>query len=167
MGQFNASDNVLNAVPNGSGSSTPPVQMNGVQSTPAYSNGALFAVGALGGTAKSFRIAVNANVTPSTPEAADLAVTSQSAEPTLGYLPGSPEISANGTSTGIVWLIDRNLDVLRAYDASSLSTELWNSAQRAGNADSLGTAVKSALPTVANGHVYVGTTNSVVVYGLH
>ena len=63
-------------------------------------------------------------------------------------------------------MVDLNSNALRAYDASSLSTELWDSTQAAGNADSLGAGVKFAEPTIANGDVFVGTQNSLVIYGL-
>jgi hypothetical protein len=72
-------------------------------------------------------------------------------------------VSASGTSNGIVWAIDstgiRNPccapAVLRAYDATNLATEVWNSAKNAG--DVAGYAVRFTVPTVANGKVYVGT----------
>src|SRR5439155_19431443 len=81
--------------------------------------------------------------------------------------PGStPSISANGTSSGIAWMMDRSRNQLRAFDATNLANELWTSAQAASSRDARGGAVKFALPTVANGRVYVRTTSSLVVYGV-
>jgi hypothetical protein len=85
--------------------------------------------------------------------------------------------SSNGTSNGIVWIIQENVPndtviknpptaVLRAYDATNLAIELYDSTQAAGNRDAVGGAVKFAVPTVANGKVYVGNSNQVTVYGL-
>ena len=81
--------------------------------------------------------------------------------------PGTtPSISAGGATNGIVWAIDTHgyctnqsqacgPAVLHAYDASDISKELWNSAAAA--TDTAGNAVKFAVPTVANGKVYIGT----------
>jgi hypothetical protein len=65
-----------------------------------------------------------------------LVAASQTSIDSFGYLPGSPSISANGTNNGIVWLLDRNANEMHAYDALTMATELWNSSQRSGGADS-------------------------------
>jgi hypothetical protein len=83
--------------------------------------------------------------------------------------PGAtPSVSSNGSSNGIVWVIDssnygtrghKRLSagpaVLYAFTANNLGTELWNSGMVAG--DVAGNAVKFTVPTVANGKVYIGT----------
>jgi hypothetical protein len=78
----------------------------------------------------------------------------------------------NGSSDGIVWAIDASdfgtiggHAVLRAYDATNVSHELYNSAD-AGTRDRLGQAVKFTVPTVINGKVYVGTGTELDVLGL-
>ena len=54
--------------------------------------------------------------------------------------------------------------MLHAYDATNLAHELYNSTQ-AGARDSFGAGNKFITPTIVNGHVYVGTTNGVAVFG--
>jgi hypothetical protein len=56
--------------------------------------------------------------------------------------------------------------VLHAYSAQNLSVELYNSNQAANGRDHFGAGNKYIVPTVANGKVYVGTTNGVGVFGL-
>ena len=59
--------------------------------------------------------------------------------------------------------MDRALGILHAYDATNLATELYNSSKVARRQfrDN-----KFIAPTIANGKVYVGTPNSVAVFGL-
>ena len=49
---------------------------------------------------------------------------------------------------------------------TNLATELYNSNQAASNRDQFGAGNKFITPMIANGKVYVGTTNSVAVFGL-
>lgn len=96
------------------------------------------------------------------------APTSQSAD-AFGTLTGNSVISSNGTATasGILWAEDRASNALRAYDATNLATKLYDSnGDQNKDRDALGTVQKFAVPTVANGRVFVGTSQSLVVYGL-
>jgi fibronectin type 3 domain-containing protein len=77
-------------------------------------------------------------------------------------------VSANGSTagTGIVWAATTLGPALRAYDASDITTELWNSSTIAAR-DGLPSYAKWGTPTVVNGKVYVPTTSGqLVVYGL-
>jgi len=82
--------------------------------------------------------------------------------------PGStPSVSANGSQNGIVWAIEHaSPSVLHAYSASNLKQELYNSNQAPNGRDQFGSASHFGTPMIVNGKVYVGTTNSVVVFGL-
>ena len=85
-----------------------------------------------------------------------------------GFPGATPSVSSNGATNGIIWALDNSLyctpqspgcgaTVLHAYDATDLTTDLWNSSQAPANRDGAGHAIKFTVPTVANGKVYVGT----------
>jgi hypothetical protein len=86
---------------------------------------------------------------------------------------GTPYISSNGSSNGILWIAERQQGlatlpgsdplILFAYNASNVSTQLYSSTT-AGTRDQAGLATKFEVPLVANGRVYVGTQTEVDVY---
>ena len=121
--------------------------------TPTYWQGRVYYVGAVD-VAKAF--ALNNGTLSTTPQS--------TSSHTFTSFGATPAVSANGNTNGILWAIDRS-GVLYAYDATNLATELYNSSQ-AGTRDTLGTAVRFTVPTIANGRVYVGAKGQLVVYGL-
>jgi len=136
-------------------------QVNGmlggqVFASPAYFSGTVY-YGAVGSTLKAFSL-TNAMLS-TTPTSQSTATFTR---------PGtSPVISANGTTNGIAWAHENsNPAVLHAYDAANLAHELYNSSQATGARDHFGAGNKFIAPTVAGGKVFVGTTNSVAVFGL-
>jgi hypothetical protein len=68
----------------------------------------------------------------------------------------TPVISSNGLSpaTGLVWVLRRGDNTLRAYDAETLGL-LWSGHVSPGD-DAAGQVVKFSLPIVATGRVYIG-----------
>jgi hypothetical protein len=101
---------------------------------------------------------------------------SQSPTPAPQGMPGGfLSISAKGTKNGILWaslpyMGNANKGtvggVLRAFDATNLGNELWNSEQNHAR-DTVGNFAKFVAPTVVNGKVYLGTfSNQLNVYGL-
>jgi hypothetical protein len=87
---------------------------------------------------------------------------------------GTPSISANGSANAIVWVVDAKSTkgttaVLHAYKASNVAELLYNSQENAAR-DTLGNGIRFSVPTVANGHVYIGSkngsTDSLYIYGL-
>jgi len=79
---------------------------------------------------------------------------------TIAHPGSSPAISAYGSSNGIVWVYelgDGN-GLLHAFDAGDLSTELYR--------DVLNAYSEFAVPTVADGKVYVDALSNLLVYGL-
>ena len=97
---------------------------------------------------------------------------------TFGYPGVTPSISSSRSDpgTGIVWIIapascdgpgcaPQGPGVLRAYDATNIRVELYNSEQNI-TRDRLDSYVKFSVPTIANGRVFVGTQTSLNIYGL-
>lgn len=128
----------------------------GVWASPAYFNNRVY-YGSVGATMRVFDIT-----------AAKLSGSPSQTTPTVFGYPGTtPSISANGTTNGIVWAAQNsNPAVLHAYDANNIAVELYNSNQAPSSRDHFGAGNKFITPTIANGKVYVGTTNSVGIFGL-
>lgn len=145
MGKFGTTDNVVQTFGGA---------VNASFSVPAYFNGRFYATSGFGGPLASWPLtgaAINTAAGQSSPES-------------IGFPGCSPLISANGASNGVVWIVDKGNGQLRAYDAANVATLLWSSNQNA-TSDALGSAVKFSVPTVANGHVYVGTADHLIAYG--
>lgn len=133
-----------------------PAAVGGMWDSPAYWNGNLY-FGGSGDTLKAFSFSASSLITGPTSQTA------------IAFnFPGTtPSVSAGGLQNGIVWLLDTNScgslnncsaggpAILHAYDATNLTSELWNSTQGSGN--TAGIAVKFTVPTIANGKVYIGT----------
>ena len=140
---------------------TDPGTIGGTWSMPAYFNGHIYYQGA-GDVLKAFSIANGVLTGPIA-----------NSNTGFGFPGATPSVSANGIQNGIVWVLQSdgynsgNPTVLHAYDASDVSKELYNSNQAANGRDIPGGAVKFTVPTIANGHVYVGTSNRLTVYGLN
>jgi hypothetical protein len=127
-----------------------------VFTSPAWFNGAVY-YGAVGDRIRAFN--VNAGLLQSQPA---------STTDNFFVYPGTtPAISANGTSDGILWAVENaNPAVLHAYDATNLAMELYNSNQAGAARDQFGSGNKYITPTIADGRVIVGASNSIAVFGL-
>lgn len=92
---------------------------------------------------------------------------------------GILSVSSNGgqMGSGIVWAnapldwavqgVPNRPSILRAFDASDLTHELWNSQMNA-NRDSIQNYPKFVPPTIANGRVYMSTfSGKVYMYGIY
>jgi hypothetical protein len=128
----------------------------GVWATPAYFNTSIF-YGPQGGPLMAFSV-TNALLSNSP--------TSQSS--THFTYPGTfPVVSANGTANAIVWAYENTSPaVLHAYSAANIATELYNSNEASKQRDQFGAGNKYIVPVIADGKVFVATTNSVAVFGL-
>ena len=146
-----------------------PGEVGGMYGTPAYWQGTVPSVGLqnmiyTAGVSDQPKMFVVSGGLIQTPPA------STAINVTLGFPGASPVISANGTTGGILWVIDSTSwsiagpAILFAFDATNLSTELYNSTQF--SSDDPGPAVKFTVPTVANGSVYIGTQTQLAVFGL-
>jgi hypothetical protein len=125
--------------------------------TAAWFNGSLF-VGNDPGPVKQFML-----------NSGHLAPGAATAEQISPFSYGTtPFVSSNGTSNGIVWVLDHGHPiqdpmaspapaVLRAYDADNIAHLLYSSAQNP--ADAPGFGIKFTEPIVANGKVFIATAH--------
>lgn len=161
MGQYQVTDQIIQEYPS---------LFPGTTSLPAYWNNTIYFKGSTPRLSTisptplyAFPLIPGTNTSPTT---IDFANPSSQSINTWGWPGSTPSISANGINDGIVWVIEINytfvnhvqvpsVAILRAYDASNLATELFNSTLNTN--DGLGNAIKFSLPVIANGKVYVGT----------
>ncbi len=155
MGQFQNTDHVIQEVQTGVN------QHDNIFSTPAFWNGFLY-YHCTNDVLRAFSWDVNTGLLSTSPIGLGTV--------TYGNFGATSSISANGTSNGIVWEIENTnagsgSAILHAYNAMLVDQELYNSTQ-AGNRDTAGIAVQFTVPTVADGHVFVGTQTELDIYGL-
>src|SRR2546428_13476416 len=87
------------------------------------------------------------------------------------HAPATLAISSNGSNSGILWAVQFDAQssggpaILHAWDANDVTHELYNSNENSAR-DAAGTAIKFAVPAVANGKVYINAQTEVDVYGL-
>jgi len=151
MGKFNPDDDdqIIQNLPGAVG---------GVWGVPAYWNNNVY-FGGVGDNIKAFSFSSTTGLLSTSP-------TSNTG--TFFNYPGTtPAVSANGKTNGIVWALqtDHSPEILHAYDANNLQTELYNSSQNQSR-DNAGNAVKFSVPTIVNGKVYVGAQKQISVFGL-
>jgi len=168
MGQYNGSNNnqIVQSLPNALAAGSPGYN-HGNYSAPIFFNGNVYYC-AVGDYIKTFQWS-NGLLSTSP--------VSQSTT-TFGYPGAAMAISANGTASAILWVVERVGDdgtgagpllpgVLHAFDATNLTNELYNTNQATGSRDSLTIVAKFNAPLVANGRVYVATQDGLLtVYGL-
>jgi hypothetical protein len=151
----------------------PSMSTGGFFGIPGYwagtaTSGQLVYIGEAGDHLKSFHLSgdtLSARATAQTPE-------------TFTFPGVTPSISSNKDvpGTGIVWVISpascggpgcapSGPGVLRAYNATNIRDELYNSEQNF-TRDRLDSYTKFSVPTIANGKVFVGTQTSLNIYGL-
>ena len=142
MGQFNSlgDSQIVQELPSAVGA---------MFSTPAYWNNAVYFAGNAS-PIKAFSLSSGLLATP--PMA-------QSVRIQGGH---APTISANGNANGVLWVIAGG--TFYGFDATTLKS-LYNTNQ-AGTRDTLSATAHFATQTVANGRVYIGTKQNLMVYGL-
>jgi hypothetical protein len=148
MGKFNQSGNTIYQ-------ELPGALFGIVFSAPAYFNGTIY-YGSASDAIKAFPV-----------EKATVPLTASSKSQNRYHYPGAtPTVSANGTTNGIVWTVENaNPAILHAYDATNLANEIYSSSQASNGRDQFSDN-KFITPMVANGRVYIGTPDSVVVFGI-
>ena len=147
MGHFSAKTNAIWQQVNGAVS-------GGFWSMAAFCNNYIY-TGGVGDRIKAFSFS-NARLQARSSE------TSES----FAYPGATPSVSADGANNGILWASENTSPVvLHAYNATNLTTELYNSNQ-AGSRDHSGAGNKYITPMIASARVYVGLAGAVGVFGL-
>jgi hypothetical protein len=149
LGQFNAkTDNVIQEIPK--------AVVGELTGVPTYWNGSVYVAGE-GDYIKQFAL-VNGLLTQQP--------VSETALTFTGFGPASTSITANGNTSGILWVIRHTSPALFAFDPTNLANEFWDSTKALQQRDKLVPVMRFVTPTISNGKVYVGGSSALEVYGL-
>lgn len=135
-------------------------QIGGIFGLPAYWNNNVYFAGVVN-TLKQFTL--SNGLLSSAPVA--------SSTVSFGFPSPTPSISSNGASDGIVWLLQTDAfrngsnEILYGFDATNVANVLYSSNQNPVR-DNPGGAVKFAVPTIANGKVYVGAAGQLSIFSV-
>ncbi len=155
MGQFQMTDHVIQIVQTGVS------QFDNIFDTPTFWNGHIY-YHCENDVVKSYYWDGSTGLLSNAPTTKGTKV--------YGVHGATASLSANGNSEAVLWEIESTgapssgPAILHAYDALNLGKELYNS-QQSGMRDTAGPAVKFTVPTVTDGHVYVGTASELDIYG--
>lgn len=133
------------------------IQSTGVFNTPVFWNNTLY-YGLTNLPLQSFAYDPSTQTINTTP---------LSSSPTNMAYPGvSPSLTTNNGNDAVLWAVECPAAnaVLRAYDPTNLTTELYDS-EMSSDRDHAGAALRFSVPTVANGEVFVGTRDELDIYG--
>lgn len=156
MGQFQMTDHVIQEVQTGV------TEFDNIYSTPTFWNGNVY-YHCANDVVRAFAWDSSTGMLSNSPTSKGTKV--------FGVHGATSSLSANGSSDAVLWEIESTgapnggAAILHAYDALNVANELYNSQTNASR-DKAGPAVKFVAPTVVDGHVYVGTSTELEIYGL-
>ena len=156
MGGYQQNDHVIQEVQTGT------QEYNNIFATPTYWNGTLY-YHCAHDVVKAYNWDSDTGLLSTSPVA--------EGPDTYGGHGATSSLSANGHSDGVLWEIESTNAqnggpaILHAYDATNVHNEVYTSSAMGGR-DTAGPAIKFSVPTVVDGHVYVGTQTELDIYGL-
>jgi hypothetical protein len=101
-------------------------------------------------------------------------LTEKAATAPMSSTAATPIVSANGNTDAILWVVStkewdethmNRPSILHAYDATNITHELYSSEQNP-TRDRAGNTVRFTIPTIADGHIFLGTRGHLDVYVL-
>jgi hypothetical protein len=156
MGGYQTTDHVIQEVQTGT------QQFDNIFATPTYWNGTIY-YHCERDVIKAYSWSQNTGLLSTAPVS--------KGQDIYGTHGATSSLSSNGSTEGIVWEIEATNAqmgvpaILHAYDASNVSHQLYKTTWTGGR-DTAGPGVKFSVPTIADGHVFVGTATELDIFGL-
>jgi hypothetical protein len=151
-----------------SGTHTTEINSYEIFGTSAYFNGNVY----LGISPTNTTTVAPVRQFPWSPSGLDLSLGAYTSPSILINTRGTtPFLSANGTTNGILWMIDEGTPLqegnstnatLRAYDIENFPNQIYNSSQNPNDVPGYG--IKFTSPVVVNGKAYISTGHNLTTY---